>query len=35
MEAQEGQSKKDFLYKMSISLKEARESEYWITLLKL
>jgi len=34
MEAQEGQSKKDFLHKMSISLKEARESQYWIDLLK-
>lgn len=33
-EAQEGQSKKDFLHKMSISLKEARESKYWISLLK-
>lgn len=35
MEAQEWQSKKDFLHKMSIALKEARESEYWIELLKV
>jgi len=33
-EAQEGQSKKDFLSKMSISLKEARESKYRICLLR-
>jgi four helix bundle protein len=29
----EGQSKKDFIAKLSISLKEANESEYWIELL--
>ncbi|KGO14567.1 hypothetical protein NZ45_06615 [Clostridium botulinum] len=29
-----GQSKKDFLSKMSIALKEAEETEYWIELLK-
>ena len=34
MEAQEGQSKKDFLHKMSIALKEARESEYRLSLMK-
>jgi len=34
MEAQEGQSKKDFLHKMSISLKEARESQYRLSLLE-
>jgi len=33
-EAQEGQSKNDFISKLSISLKEARESKYWIELLK-
>ena len=33
-ESQEAQSKKDFLSKLSISLKEARESKYWIELLK-
>ena len=32
-EATQGQSKKDFIAKMSISLKEACESEYWIELL--
>ncbi len=32
-EAQEAQSKKDFIAKMSIALKEARESRYWIQLL--
>ena len=33
-EAQEAQSKNDFISKLSISLKEARESKYWIELLK-
>ena len=33
-EAIGGQSDKDFLSKMSISYKEARESHYWIRLLK-
>ncbi len=28
------QSKKDFIAKMSISLKEARETNYWLRLLK-
>ena len=32
-EAQRGQSKADFLAKMSISLKEADESAYWLELL--
>ncbi|MBU5313144.1 four helix bundle protein [Tissierella carlieri] len=32
-EALRGQSKKDFLSKMNISLKEANEVEYWIELL--
>ena len=32
-EAQAGQSKKDFIAKMSIASKEARESRYWIDLL--
>ena len=32
-EAQDAQSKKDFISKMSIALKEARESKYWIRLL--
>ena len=33
-EALDGQSKADFIAKMSISLKEARETEYWLELLK-
>ena len=32
-EAQAGQSKSDFIAKMSIASKEARESKYWINLL--
>ena len=32
-EAQAGQSKKDFIAKISIASKEARESKYWIELL--
>lgn len=32
-EAIDGQSKRDFLSKMNISLKEAKETEYWIELL--
>ncbi|RMD69514.1 MAG: four helix bundle protein [Cyanobacteria bacterium J149] len=32
-EAQSAQSDKDFLHKMEISLKEARESEYWLIVL--
>lgn len=34
MEAQEWESKRDFLHKMSIALKEARESQYWLDLLE-
>ena len=33
-EAQDAQSKNDFISKLSISLKEARETKYWIELLK-
>ena|SRR5690242_2399950 len=33
-EAEYGQSKIDFVHKMSIALKEANESEYWINLLR-
>lgn len=29
-----GQSKKDFIAKLQISLKEARETHYWLRLLK-
>lgn len=32
-EAQRGQTKADFVAKMSISLKEANETMYWLTLL--
>ena len=32
-EAQRGQSKADFLAKMSIALKEANETQYWLQLL--
>ena len=32
-EAQEGQSKKDFISKMSIALSEASETAYWLELL--
>ncbi|HLY65311.1 MAG TPA: four helix bundle protein [Chloroflexota bacterium] len=33
-EAQAGQSKADFVSKMTIALKEARESLYWIQLME-
>ncbi len=33
-EATAAQSKKDFIAKMSIALKEARETNYWLRLLK-
>jgi four helix bundle protein len=33
-EAEFGQSRADFTNKMSISLKEANETEYWLSLLK-
>lgn len=33
-EALAGYSKKDFVYKLTISLKEAQESEYWIKLIE-
>ena len=33
-EAIAGQTKKDFAHKMTISLKEARETRYWLKLLK-
>ena len=32
-EAQQAQSKSDFAHKMSIALKEASETDYWIRLL--
>ena len=33
-EAQSGQSRADFVSKMSIALKEARETNYWLRLMK-
>ena len=33
-EAEYGESKKDFIHKMSVALKEANETEYWLLLLK-
>ncbi len=33
-EAQSAGTKKDFIYKLTISLKEARESQFWLKLLK-
>jgi four helix bundle protein len=33
-EAEYGQSKNDFIHKLTISLKEANETEYWINILK-
>ncbi len=33
-EAEGGQSKKDFINKISISYKEARETHYWLRLLR-
>ena len=34
-EATGGFSKKDFTYKMRVALKEARESNYWLRLIKV
>ncbi|MGY6522388.1 MAG: four helix bundle protein [Mongoliitalea sp.] len=35
VEAQAAQSKKDFISKMSIAAKEARETEYWLDLMAI
>ena len=32
-EAEHGESKKDFIHKLAIGLKEANETEYWLELL--
>lgn len=32
-EAEQAESRRDFVHKMAIALKEANESEYWIQLL--
>ena len=34
-EATGGFSKRDFTYKMGVALKEARESNYWLRLIKV
>ena len=34
-EAQNAESKKDFIHKLKIAIKEADETEYWLTLCKL
>lgn len=33
-ESEHAESKKDFIHKLAIALKEANESDYWIDLLK-
>jgi TIGR02436 family protein len=33
-EATAGSSKEDFIYKMNIALKEARETHYWLRLIR-
>ncbi len=33
-EAISGESKRDFIHKLGIALKEARETSYWLNLLK-
>ena len=33
-EAEHAESRKDFLHKMNIALKEANETEYWLELLR-
>lgn len=33
IEAEQAESKKDFIHKMNIALKEANETDYWIELL--
>ena len=32
-EAEQGESKADFIHKLTIALKEAKETEYWLALL--
>ncbi len=34
VEAKSGESRRDFVHKCSIAQKEARESKYWLTLMK-
>jgi four helix bundle protein len=33
-ESEHGESKQDFIHKLSIALKEANETEYWLNILK-
>jgi four helix bundle protein len=33
-EAVSGQSKRDFVHKLSVALKEARETSYWLSLMR-
>jgi len=33
-EAEQAESKADFVHKMAVALKEANETEYWILLLR-
>ena len=33
-ESEYGQTKRDFIHKLSLSLKEASETEYWLCILK-
>ena len=33
-EAEQGESRKDFIHKMAIALKECNETEYWLDLLR-
>ena len=33
-ESEHAESKKDFIHKLSIALKEANETEYWLQMLK-
>lgn len=35
IEAQDASSAKDFTHKLSISLREAKETEYWLKVIKL
>ena len=34
MEAQSGESRRDFIHKYSVAQKEARESKYWLSLMR-
>ena len=34
MAKEQAESRKDFIHKMAIALKEANETEYWLNILK-